>query len=488
MTRQFEVMNKDAHVNGKIKAAIFDFDGTFSTLRCGWEKVMRPLMLEEISGGKAEDASLELQREVDDYIDQSTGIQTVYQMQWLMEQATKAGNNPLNHDEWWYKERYNERLMEQVSVRLDRLEKGLDSPKQYLIKGAVDFLLELKNNGIDLYLASGTDNKDVQREARALGVDSYFTLIKGAPEHMAACSKEAVIKMILEEKNIKGEELLLVGDGKVEVALGKEAGGYAIGAATNEESLQGVNEIKKARLIKACADVIVGDFSELNNLMSWLGYAKPFKETTNKFIDDFFERHNRFVDLRGNLEKAIHLFVETYRNGNKILLCGNGGSASDADHITGELLKGFLYKRPLNEELKNKLKEFENGEELANKLQCGLPAIALTNHSALLSAFANDVDPEMVYAQQVVGLGKKGDLLVGISTSGNAKNVDLAMKTAKALGLNTLGLTGKDGGKLKKTSDICLIAPEKETYLIQECHICFYHLLCAACEMEMFER
>ena len=94
----------------------------------------------------------------------------------------------------------------------------------------------------------------------------------------------------------------------------------------------------------------------------------------------------------------------------------------------------------------------------------------------------------MVYAQQVLGLGKKGDLLVGISTSGNAKNVDLAMKTAKALGLNTLGLTGKDGGKLKKTSDICLIAPEKETYLIQECHICFYHLLCAACEMEMFER
>ena len=487
MTRQFELLNKTKLPSGKIKAAIFDFDGTFSTLRCGWEKVMRPLMLEEISGGKAEDAPLELQKEVDDYIDQSTGIQTVYQMQWLKQRVEKEGRNPEGHDEWWYKGKYNDRLMEQVQVRLDRLEKGLDKPEQYLIKGAVDFLLELKNHGIDLYLASGTDHKDVCREAKALNVDQYFTMIKGAPEHVAACSKEAVIKMILEEKNIKGEELLLVGDGKVEVALGKEAGGYAIGAATNEEALQGVNEVKKARLIKAGADVIVGDFTELNALMSWLKYEEPFKEKTYELLDGFFNRHNRFIDLRGKIEKTISLMVQTYKNGNKILLCGNGGSCADADHITGELMKGFMYRRPLNEELKNKLKELEDGEELAEKLQSGLPAISLCNHSALISAFANDVDPVLVYAQQVLALGKAGDLLVGISTSGNARNVNLAMETAKALGLKTLALTGKDGGKLKGNSDICIIAPEKETYLIQECHLCIYHLLCQGVEFELFE-
>ena len=486
MARQFELLNKNSKPNGKIKAAIFDFDGTFSTLRCGWEKVMRPLMLEQISGGKAEDAPLELQKEIDDYIDQSTGIQTVYQMQWLKERVEKEGRNKEGHDEWWYKEQYNNRLMEQVSKRLERLEKGIDKPEQYLIKGAIDFLLELKNHGVDLYLASGTDNKDVQREAKALGCDKYFTMIKGAPEHVAACSKEAVIKMILEEKNIKGEELLLVGDGKVEIALGKEAGGYAIGAATNEEALQGVNPVKKQRLIKAGADVLVGDFSELNALTSWLGYEEAFKETTNEFIDKFFVRHNDFVDLRGKIEKAIALFRNTYKNGNKILICGNGGSCADADHITGELLKGFMYKRPLNDELKNKFNE-AGLKDVGEKLQGGLPAIALGNQNALLSAFANDVDPDLVYAQEVMALGKQGDLLIGISTSGNAKNVDYAMKTARILGLNTLGLTGKDGGKLKDTSDICIIAPECETYLIQECHICIYHLLCAACEYEMFE-
>ncbi len=486
--RQFELRNTEKFPEGKIKAAIFDFDGTFSTLRCGWEKVMRPLMLEQISGGKAEDASEELKKEVDEYIDQSTGIQTVYQMQWLKEMVEAEGRGVEGRDEWWYKQQYNDRLMEQVSVRLDRLEKGLDDPSDYLIKGALDFLFELKKHGVETYLASGTDHKDVMREAHALGVDKYFTMIKGAPEHMAACSKEAVIRMILEEKNIKGEELLLIGDGKVEIALGKEAGGFAIGAATNEEALEGVNEVKRQRLIKAGADIITGDFTELNALMSWLGYEDRFKKKTEEFTDSFFERHKNLTYLRGRIEKTITLWRNTYRNGNKILLCGNGGSCADADHITGELLKGFMLKRPLDEKLKNKLSEYgDEGKDLADKLQQGLPAIALGNHSALISAFANDVDPEMVYAQQVLALGKKGDVLVGISTSGNAKNVNLAMKTAKALDLTTVGLTGKDGGKLKENSDIVLIAPEKETYLIQETHICIYHLLCAAVEYEMFE-
>ena len=490
MPAQFELINKEHIGRGQIKAAVFDFDGTFSTLRCGWEKVMRPLMLEMISGAPADEASAELQKEVDDYIDQSTGIQTVYQMQWLKERVEAEGRGAADRDEWWYKAEYNRRLMEQVSVRLDRLEKGLDKPETYLVKGAVDFLLALKQAGVEIFLASGTDHKDVVREAGALGVDKYFTQIKGAPEHMAACSKEAVIRMILEEKGLAGEQLLLVGDGKVEIALGREVGAYTLGAATDEEKLYGVNPVKRERLLKAGADVLIGDFTEYNSIMSWLGFEKEFKPATKDFVQAFFERHESWCGLRPVLERGIAMWRDTYAAGGKILLCGNGGSCSDSDHITGELLKGFLLKRPVAQDIKDAFAALwgEEGCEIAGKLQQGLPAISLTNHGAGISAFANDVDPELVYAQQVLAYGKAGDVLVGISTSGGASNVDAAMKTAKALGLKTMGLTGRDGGKLKATSDICIIAPERETYLIQECHLCFYHLLCAGCEYELFDK
>ena len=256
---------------GRIKAAVFDFDGTFSTLRCGWERVMKPLMLESISGGKKEAYPPELEEKVDNYIDTSTGIQTVYQMQWLKEETEKAGFGSEEKDAWYYKDEYNRRLMEEIKGRIKSLETKEKSPDDFLIKGAKEFLKMLIDSGVEVYLASGTDHKDVVKEASALGVADKFTEIKGAPERKAACSKEAVIKMILEEKNLPGEALLLVGDGKVEIALGKECGAFTIGAATDEEHLEGLNPVKRERLIKAGAVIIIGDFQNLTALKNWLG-------------------------------------------------------------------------------------------------------------------------------------------------------------------------------------------------------------------------
>lgn len=268
MSTSLELLHPDHLPHGKIRAAIFDFDGTFSTLRCGWEKVMRKMMLELISGGMAYDQALE--DKVDAYIDSSTGIQTVYQMQWLKDEVEKAGFGRDDRDVWWYKDLYNQRLMDEVAERIRRLETGGDTPEQYLIVGAVAFLHYLKNKGIAVYLASGTDHKDVVHEATVLGVADLFSVIKGAPERQVACSKEAVIKMLLEESGLPGESLLVVGDGKVEIALGAENGTYTLGVATDEVNLRGMNFIKYARLQNAGADAIVGDFENLDALRIWL--------------------------------------------------------------------------------------------------------------------------------------------------------------------------------------------------------------------------
>ncbi|MBQ8254705.1 MAG: HAD family hydrolase [Clostridia bacterium] len=266
MIDNFEILHPDRIPAGKIRAAVFDFDGTISTLRCGWEKVMRSLMLELLSDG-----TKETEDKIDAYIDSSTGIQTVYQMKWLKEQVDAIGRGDVNHDVWWYKDEYNRRLMEEVSARKERLKAGIDSPNQYLISGAVDFVKTLKYAGIELYLASGTDHDDVLLEAEALGVAEYFSVIKGAPRRAEACSKEAVIKMLLDESGLSSDSLLLVGDGKVEIALGAERGCYTLGVASDEEKLCGLNPVKRNRLTKAGADVIIGDFTERDELINWLG-------------------------------------------------------------------------------------------------------------------------------------------------------------------------------------------------------------------------
>lgn len=267
-----EVIGSTPLQKGQIKAAIFDFDGTISTLRHNWEGVMRPMMLEMISGTDGPYPPA-LEAEVDDYIDKSTGIQTVYQMRWLAQQVAEKNPAAAAHDEWWYKDEYNRRLMENVQQRIDAIRSGSAQPKQYLIEGSAAFLQALSERGIHLFAASGTDHGDVVKEAGILGVAHWFEKISGAPERQAACSKEAVIKSLIEEEGFEGGQLLLVGDGKVEIQLAVQHGGYALGIASDEEARHGVNPVKRQRLLEAGASAIIGDFNQLPQLLALLGLA-----------------------------------------------------------------------------------------------------------------------------------------------------------------------------------------------------------------------
>ncbi len=170
-----------------------------------------------------------------------------------------------------------------------------------------------------------------------------------------------------------------------------------------------------------------------------------------------------------------------FERGGKLLLCGNGGSAADCAHIAGELAKGFLKKRPLPEALRDAI-----GEDWTQKLQGGLPALDLCANSGLMTAIINDIEGDSVFAQQVAAYGRKGDVILGISTSGNAENVGRALKTARAMGLYTIGMTGESGGKMKACCDLLLNVPETETYKIQEKHLPLYHRLCILIEERLF--
>lgn len=191
-----------------------------------------------------------------------------------------------------------------------------------------------------------------------------------------------------------------------------------------------------------------------------------------------YERYPALKACKADIEKALRMMIETYKNGGKILVCGNGGSASDCEHIVGELMKGFISKRPVTDE--------RISEELRKGLQGSLPAISLPSQSAILTAFINDVAPEMMYAQLVYGYAKKEDLVIGLSTSGNAKNVFNAMNVAKSLGVKTLALTGEKESKLSALCDVTIRVPETETYKIQEYHLPVYHYLCSEVEKEFF--
>ena len=206
-------------------------------------------------------------------------------------------------------------------------------------------------------------------------------------------------------------------------------------------------------------------------------------------LNDLIRRYPILKECSSDIEKAKDALIECYKNNGKVLICGNGGSCADSDHIVGELMKGFLKLRPLSEEKKSEMKKNCNliDDELLSKLQGGLPAIALPSITALNSAFCNDVDPEMIYAQSLMALGRKNDVLIAISTSGNSKNVFAALKVAKALGVKVIGLTGNTGGKLKEYADISICVPEVETYKVQELHLPVYHYLCASIEDYFFE-
>lgn len=213
------------------------------------------------------------------------------------------------------------------------------------------------------------------------------------------------------------------------------------------------------------------------------------KDSTKKIVERFQMDNPKLSEMYDDINHLALMMVSYIKQGAKILICGNGGSASDSDHIVGELMKGFDKKRPLDIETVNRFKVMygASGEVMANKLQQGIPAISLTQHLALNTATINDIDPELMFAQQVIGLGNKGDILIGISTSGNASNVINALKTAKIKGLLTVGLTGKTGGQFLDVCDVTLVAPSYETYRVQEFHLAIYHFLCLYIESELFD-
>lgn len=213
------------------------------------------------------------------------------------------------------------------------------------------------------------------------------------------------------------------------------------------------------------------------------------KSLTTKALDILFARYGALEKCRADIVAASEAICVSYHEGGKLIVCGNGGSAADAEHIVGELMKGFLKKRPLKQEIRDKMTEMfpQDANYLCSNLQGALPAISLVNAVALGTAFANDQAADLVFAQQVLGLGRKGDILLAISTSGNSKNVLYAVKTAKVCGLRTIALTGRSGGKLKALADVTISVPEDETYRVQELHLPVYHALCIATEEEFFE-
>ena len=203
-----------------------------------------------------------------------------------------------------------------------------------------------------------------------------------------------------------------------------------------------------------------------------------------KHIEELCRRYPVLSVCKNDIEKAVEILIESFENGGKLLVAGNGGSCADSDHISGELLKSFVKKRRPSAELIDSIRKInpETGDYLSDKLQGSLPVIALTNNTALMTASLNDVDGNIMFAQQVNGYGKKGDVFLGISTSGNSKDIVYPAVVAKAKGLMTVALTGKDGGKLKEIADICIVVPEQETFKIQELHLPVYHALCLEVE------
>ena len=211
--------------------------------------------------------------------------------------------------------------------------------------------------------------------------------------------------------------------------------------------------------------------------------------TEEKLLEALFIRYPLLTKIQADIKKAIDKLTEVYNNKNKLLICGNGGSAADSEHIAGELLKSFQKNRDIDQEFKNQVKNLfpDKADKICSTLEGALPVISLTSHISLNTAFANDANPVFSFAQQVYGLGNSGDGLIAISTSGNSENILLAVMTAKAKNISVIGLTGEIENKLSELSDVTIKAPAAETHLIQEYHLPIYHTICSVLETRFFK-
>lgn len=215
---------------------------------------------------------------------------------------------------------------------------------------------------------------------------------------------------------------------------------------------------------------------------------KKLSDSLEKHLDLLISRYPVLDMCRQDIADAYLILEKCYENDHKLLIAGNGGSAADSEHIAGELMKRFKIARPVPADLASKLKKIDSvrGENLARNLERGLMAIPLVAHEALTTAYINDVDGLGVFAQQLYGFGRPGDVFLGISTSGNSKNVLSATVVARALGIKVIGLTGENGGELAKIADVAIKVPSQETYMIQELHLPVYHCLCLMLEDHFF--
>lgn len=211
------------------------------------------------------------------------------------------------------------------------------------------------------------------------------------------------------------------------------------------------------------------------------------KQSVQKIIDEYLEKYPALENCRADMTEALELLLECFGSGGKLLVCGNGGSASDSLHIVGELMKGFVLPRRLaGKDRENIKKCCPDAEYMLRNLQGALPAISLVSESALLTAYSNDEAPDLAFAQQVWGLGREGDTLLSVTTSGNSANTLYAAEAAHAKGMRVIGLTGSSGGKLKPLSDVCICVPAVRPHEVQELHLPVYHCLCLALEEAFF--
>lgn len=209
---------------------------------------------------------------------------------------------------------------------------------------------------------------------------------------------------------------------------------------------------------------------------------------SQEILEELIERYPILKECKNDIDEAFKVMVKSFETSHKMLIAGNGGSAADSNHIVGELMKSFELKRPISKELYEKIiKNEKYGEMLANSLQGALPTISLNNHESLNTAFLNDVNPYVTFAQQVFGYGQTDDVFLGISTSGNSKNIVMAAIVAKAKGMKVIGLTGKKDSDLSSIADITIKVPEIRVFKIQELHLPVYHCLCLMLEKYFFE-
>jgi len=266
-----EVLRPD-FPRGEFSAAMFDFDGTLSLIRRNWQAVMIPMMVDVLAATDTQESRAQLHEHVEEFVMRLNGKQTIYQMMQLADEVKARGATP--RDPLDYKHQYHDLLWAQVGQRIDALRSGQVAPDDMTVPGSRRLLTQLRDRGIKLFLASGTDLKYVRDEVAVLGLDEFFgEHIYGALDDYKSFSKAMIIEQIIRDMNVGGHQLLAFGDGFVEIEETRRAGGVAVGVASDEETRQGINEWKRARLIRAGADIIVGDYRQQDELLALLGLS-----------------------------------------------------------------------------------------------------------------------------------------------------------------------------------------------------------------------